>query len=56
LWNIGDPQKFCREPLTVALAVDAQVTPFFDFLDPAQRESCRCPTFPVKRMVFKLPN
>jgi len=28
-----------RTPLTVALGIDAQVTPFFDFLDPAQQEA-----------------
>ncbi len=40
LWNIGDPQAILpREPLTVALGVDATVTPFFDFLDPEQMEA-----------------
>ncbi len=40
LWNIGDPQKILpRDPVTVALGLDAQVTPFFNFLDPAQQEA-----------------
>jgi hypothetical protein len=33
-----------------------KVTPFFDFLDPASRRAAMMSTFPVKRMVFKLPN
>lgn len=40
LWNLGDPANILpRDPLTVALEVDAKVTPFFDFLDPAQQEA-----------------
>lgn len=40
LWNLGDPQEILpRDPMTVALGLDVQVTPFFDFLDPAQQEA-----------------
>lgn len=40
LWNIGDPAGVLpRDPMTIALSVNAQVTPFFDFLDPAQQEA-----------------
>jgi hypothetical protein len=47
LWNLGDPAEILpREPLTVALAVDAQVTPFFDFLDPAQQEAAMMSDIP----------
>ena len=47
LWNIADPAEILpREPLTIALAVDAQVTPFFDFLDPAQQESAMMSNIP----------
>ena len=47
LWNIVDPAEFMpRDPLTVALAVDAQVTPFFDFLDPAQQEAAMMSDIP----------
>ncbi len=47
LWNIGDPAEVLpREPVTVALAVDAQVTPFFNFLDPAQQEAAMMSDIP----------
>ena len=40
LWNLGDPQNILpREPVTLALGLDVQVTPFFDLLDPAQQEA-----------------
>ncbi|WP_281980910.1 DUF2125 domain-containing protein [Thalassorhabdomicrobium marinisediminis] len=40
LWNLGDPQQVLpRDPVSIALAVDAQVTPFFDFLDPEQQQA-----------------
>ena len=40
LWSLGDPQSVLpRDPLTVALGLNAQVTPFFDFLDPEQEEA-----------------
>ncbi|MCF2906215.1 DUF2125 domain-containing protein [Octadecabacter sp. CECT 8868] len=40
LWSMADPQSILpRDPLTVALGIDAQVTPFFDFLDPEQMEA-----------------
>ncbi|MEN8916979.1 MAG: DUF2125 domain-containing protein [Octadecabacter sp.] len=40
LWNMADPQNILpRDALTIALGLDAQVTPFFDFLDPAQQEA-----------------
>ena len=40
LWSIGDPQGILpRDPVTIALDIDAQVTPFFDFLDPEQMEA-----------------
>ena len=40
LWNMADPQNILpRDALTIALGLDAQVTPFFNFLDPAQQEA-----------------
>lgn len=40
LWNLGDPGNILpREPVTIALGLEAEVTPFFDFLDPAQSEA-----------------
>ena len=40
LWNLADPgQVLPREPFTVALGLDASVTPFADFLDPEQEEA-----------------
>ena len=40
IWNMADPQNILpRDALTIALGLDAQVTPFFDFLDPAQQEA-----------------
>ncbi|HCP81759.1 MAG TPA: DUF2125 domain-containing protein [Octadecabacter sp.] len=40
IWNMADPQSILpRDALTIALGLDAQVTPFFDFLDPAQQEA-----------------
>jgi hypothetical protein len=47
LWNIGDPAEVLpRDPMTVALSVDAQVTPFFNFLDPAQQEAAMMSDIP----------
>ena len=42
IWNLLDPGEILpRDPLTIAFELDAQVTPFFDLLDPAQQESLR---------------
>jgi hypothetical protein len=47
LWNIIDPAAVLpRDPVTVAFGVDAQVTPFFDFLDPAQQEAAMMSNIP----------
>lgn len=40
IWNLVDPQTILpRDAVTVAVALSAKVTPFFDFLDPAQQEA-----------------
>ncbi|MCF2871346.1 DUF2125 domain-containing protein [Octadecabacter sp. G9-8] len=40
IWNLVDPQTILpREAVTVAIGLSAKVTPFFDFLDPAQQEA-----------------
>lgn len=40
LWNMLDPSaNLPRSPITVALGLDMQVTPFFDLLDPDQQEA-----------------
>lgn len=40
IWNLGDPANILpRDPLTVAVGLTAEVTPFFDFLDPSQLEA-----------------
>lgn len=47
LWGLGDPQGILpREPITVALGLNAQVTPFFDFLDPEQQEAAMLSDIP----------
>lgn len=47
LWNLADPQNTLpRDALTIALGLDAQVTPFFDFLDPAQQEAAMMSDIP----------
>lgn len=47
LWNLGDPANILpRDPLTIALGLDAQVTPFFDFLDPDQMEAAAMSDIP----------
>jgi len=40
LWNLLDPQSVLpRDAVTVALGLDAKVTPFFDLLDPQQEQA-----------------
>ncbi len=40
IWNLLDPGEILpREAMTIALAMNAQVTPFFDLLDPSQQEA-----------------
>lgn len=40
IWNLFDPaQTLPRDAITLALGLDLQITPFFDFLDPAQQEA-----------------
>lgn len=40
IWNLFDPaQTLSRDAITIALGLDLQFTPFFDFLDPAQQEA-----------------
>ncbi|MEL6958817.1 MAG: DUF2125 domain-containing protein [Pseudomonadota bacterium] len=40
LWNIADPATLLpRDPITVAIGIDAEVSPFFDFLDPDQMQA-----------------
>lgn len=47
IWNLFDPAEILpREAVTVALALDAQVTPFFDFLDPAQQQAAMMSDIP----------
>lgn len=47
LWNLVDPAEvLSREAITVALGIDAQVTPFFDFLDPSQQEAAMMSDIP----------
>lgn len=47
LWGIIDPQgTLPRDAVTVALGLDAQVTPFFDFLDPEQQEAAMMSNIP----------
>lgn len=47
LWGLGDPQGILpRDPVTVALGIDAQVTPFFDFLDPSQQQAAMMSDIP----------
>jgi hypothetical protein len=47
IWNMADPQNILpRDALTIALGLDAQVTPFFDFLDPAQQEAAMMSDIP----------
>ena len=47
LWNIADPTAVLpRDPVTFAFGVDAQVTPFFDFLDPTQQEAAMMSNIP----------
>lgn len=47
LWSLGDPQGILpRDPITVALGIDAKVTPFFDFLDPEQMQAAAMSDIP----------
>jgi len=47
LWNLGDPANILpRDPVTVALGLEAEVTPFFDFLDPAQQQAAMMSDIP----------
>ena len=47
LWNLVDPQNILpRDALTIALGLSAQVTPFFDFLDPEQQEAAMLSDIP----------
>ena len=40
IWNLLDPAAVLpRDPATVALGLDAKVTPFFDMLDPEQQQA-----------------
>lgn len=40
IWDLFDPARILtRDTVTVALDLGAKVTPFFDFLDPAQQEA-----------------
>ncbi|SLN35243.1 DUF2125 domain-containing protein [Pseudooctadecabacter jejudonensis] len=40
IWNLADPASVLpRDPVTIALTLDAKVTPFFDLLDPAQQDA-----------------
>ena len=47
LWNLADPQSILpRDPVTIAIGLDAKVTPFFDFLDPAQQQAAAMAAVP----------
>jgi hypothetical protein len=47
LWGLFDQGAVLpRDPITVAVGIDAQVTPFFDFLDPAQQEAAMISDIP----------
>lgn len=47
LWRIIDNESILpRDPITIALDVTAQVTPFFDFLDPNQMEAAAMSEIP----------
>lgn len=47
LWSLADPQAVLpRDAITVALGLNAEVTPFFDFLDPSQQEAAAMSDIP----------
>lgn len=47
IWNLVDPQTLLpRDAITVALGLDAQVTPFFDFMDAEQQDAIAMAAIP----------
>lgn len=47
IWGLFDPAAVLpRDPLTMEIGVDATVTPFFNFLDPAQQQAAMMSDIP----------